>query len=267
MAKNTPKLPDLPADDGSSDGAPSRAQVKAERRAAAQAEARERQRKEKARRTVIQVVVGVVAAVLVIGGAVFFLTRSGGDADTTPPANLSADGSVTFGSDDAPVTIELIEDFQCPICKNFEQEAGDTIAKYRADDQVQVQYHPIAFLDRQSSTEYSSRALNASACVLDDAGADAWLEFHTAAYADQPEEGGEGLPNSDLVTMAEDAGASDAVKSCIDDRTYDGWVEKTTQDTLDQPYFGGTPTVLVNGEVVKSDSASIEAAVTAALGS
>ena len=66
-----------------------------------------------------------------------------------------------------------------------------------ADGKIKVDYHMVAFLDRASTTNYSSRALNAAMAVLSTAGPDAFLKFHSLAYANQPEEGVGGRPRLD----------------------------------------------------------------------
>lgn len=86
------------------------------------------------------------------------------------------------------MTVQVVEDFQCPVCKAFEAQAGSQLAEWIAGDEVAVEYRGVAFLDNASSTQYSTRALNASACVASES-PDAWLDFHTAMYEQQPEEG------------------------------------------------------------------------------
>ena len=54
-------------------------------------------------------------------------------------------------------TIKLYEDFQCPICSEFEAATGDKSPTAIADGKVKVDYHMVAFLDRASTTDYSSR--------------------------------------------------------------------------------------------------------------
>ena len=141
----------------------------------------------------------MVAIVVGITLAVLSQRDSGGRGRPAPPG-LTSDGAVRFGAADAPVTLQAVEDFQCPICQQFESTNADLLRSYRDGDQVAVEYRPIAFLDRMSSTEYSTRALNASMCVLEDAGKDAWLKYHQSLYANQPPENGAGLPDSDLST-------------------------------------------------------------------
>jgi protein-disulfide isomerase len=243
VAKNTPKLPPVPGS-GPQQGNP----TKMERRAAAAAAAAERQKQAKRRTLRIQIGVGALLVAAVVGVTALVLSLRGPDGDATPPAGVTADGGVLFGSADAPVTVVAVEDFQCPVCKVFEEESGGQLAEYQAGDEVAVEYRPIAFLDRASSTDYSSRAANAAACVLDDAGPDAWLEMHGSLFAEQPAEGGEGLPDSRLVEMAEAAGADrDAVEGCVEDRTFGDWVEQVTDAAFDGEVTG-TPTLFVNGD-------------------
>lgn len=265
MPKNSPKLPPIPAD---ADAA-SRA-TKAERRAAAQKLMRDQQRRAKRRTALIQAGVGVVAIAIVIAIVVVVLQRrdsSDSAASGATPPGLTSDGGIVFGT--GPVKLSAIEDFQCPICQNFESTSGDLLKSYRDGSDVSVEYRPIAFLDRSSSTEYSSRALNASMCVLAAKGKDAWLTMHQELYDNQPEEGTAGLPDSDLVDFASKAGATGSdVKSCIDDRRYGSWVKSQTSGIMGHDGVNGTPTVSVNGTVVQSPTPdAIKAAVAAASGS
>ena len=54
--------------------------------------------------------------------------RDSGDAgERRHPPGLTADGAVRFGSDDAPVVLQAVEDFQCPVCRQFEARTGDLL--------------------------------------------------------------------------------------------------------------------------------------------
>ncbi|HTW13943.1 MAG TPA: thioredoxin domain-containing protein [Nocardioides sp.] len=208
----------------------------------------DRKRDERRRAIRIQAGIGALVVALVVGITVGVLSTGGEDEPAAVPAGLTESGAVRFGPDDAAVTVRAVEDFQCPACRQFESALGATLAEYRASDDVAVEYVPIAFLDRASTTEYASRALNASMCVLADAGADAWMAMHESLYAQQPSEGGAGLDDRTLASMAVDAGADiDAVGPCITERRYDDWVQEHTDEVMSSG-VGSTPTVFVNDE-------------------
>jgi protein-disulfide isomerase len=223
-------------------------QSKSER---AQALMREQKRRERTRN--LLVVGAVVVAVLIIGGVMFFVQSKSdttGQAVTTSgtPQHLTGTYDVVIGKSSAPTTIKLYEDLQCPICKSFEQVAGQQVQTAIADGKVKVDYHMVAFLDRSSTTHYSSRALNAAMAVLSTAGPDAFLKFHTLAYQNQPAEGTAGVPDSTLVDWAVQAGADKAkVTPLIDGNVYHQWVVNAT-DQMSKDNVTGTPTIFIDGK-------------------
>ena len=142
------------------------------------------------------------------------------------------------------------EDFLCPVCGEFEAESGSWLADQAAAGQIELEYRPIAILDQSSSTDYSTRAANAAACVADQAGPEAFQAMHDELFAQQPAEGGPGLPDDTLVELAVQAGADkDAVSSCVDDGTFEDWVAQVTDRASDDGVTG-TPTVQVDGAQV-----------------
>jgi protein-disulfide isomerase len=232
----------------------------------AQALMREQKRRERMRN--LLVVGSVVVAVLIIAGVLFFVQSK---KDTTgkavtasgTPQNLTGSYNVVVGKSSAPTTIKLYEDLQCPICQQFEQAAGQQVQAAIADGKVKVDYHMVAFLDRSSSTEYSSRALNAAMAVLSTAGPDAFLKFHTLAYQNQPAEGSAGVPDSTLIDWAVQAGADKAdVTPLIDGNTYHQWVVNAT-DQMSKDDVTGTPTVFINGKKYASPQDALTAVVAA----
>jgi protein-disulfide isomerase len=238
----------------------------AERRAAeaaAQAAALRR------RRTLVG---GIVAAVLVVVAVVVVVVvqtqRTATPAAADAPAGTT-DGGTAFalGPDDAPVTVDVYEDFLCPYCAAFETAAGDTLEELAADGTVRVRYHPLAFLDRASTDDYSTRALNAAAVVADAAGTQAFLAFHDALFAEQPAEGGPGLPDDRLVELAAQAGAAGGdVEAGIRGLRFADWTERVTDDAS-RDGVTGTPTVLVDGDPLPAGQLTAEgvrAAVAAA---
>ena len=220
------------------------------------------------------VVGGVAAAVVLVVALVVVVvvqtSRTSTAADAAAPADTTGNGHVfAVGSADAPVTLDVYEDFQCPVCKSLEESAGSAIDELVSAGTVQLRYHGMAFLDTDENGQYSTRALNAAAVVADAAGPDAYETFHDLLFADQPEEGGSGLTDQQLIDLAAQAGASGAaVESGIRDLVYGNWVEQAT-DQASKDGVTGTPTLFVDGEQLDNDRltpAGITAAVTAAQG-
>ncbi|MEU1984351.1 thioredoxin domain-containing protein [Nocardia sp. NPDC019395] len=179
------------------------------------------------------------------------MAATGGSA----PANVLADGAVRIGEPDAKVTVRVVMDLQCPVCKAFEEANGAVLEGAVRDGTAAVEYSVISFLDRASTTEYSSRAGNASFCVAD-SGVDNYQPWLSEMFARQPAEGGDGLPDSELIDIAESAGYTEpAVAQCITDRHYDTYLGTKTDEVLDSG-VNGTPTVYVNDEEI-SDAATI----------
>jgi len=225
-----------------------RQQSKSER---AQALMREQKRKERMRNWLV---VGAVVVAIAIIAVVMVVVSSSKDksgeavSSSGTPSNLSGTYNVVVGKESAPTTIKLYEDLQCPICQQFEAVTGKQTQAAIDAGKVKVDYHMVAFLDRSSTTNYSSRALNAAMAVLSTAGPDAFMKFRTIAFDNQPAEGSAGEPDSTLLDWAVQAGASESeVKPLIDGNVYHQWVVNAT-DQMSKDGVTGTPTVFINGK-------------------
>lgn len=220
---------------------------------------RERRRTLAIRAGVTALAVGLILAISVA----IFLEHSHKKtaAPTAVPSAFTADGALTFGNPDAPVTVSVTEDFQCPACRQFETTTGPVLTELTNNGQINVENHPIAFLDRVSSTKYSTRAANAAACVAQ-IDQDRWPAWKTAMFDNQPEEGGSGLTDDQIIALATDVGiTSPDLQSCITEQRYVEWVAAAT----DMNTIPGAPYVTVNGAPVTDISPDgLRAAITAA---
>lgn len=228
-------------------------------------------RRQAQRRTLIAG--GAVLAVIAVAIGVFVVVQSARrdqvTASATAPANLGEQNSIVVGEANAKVTMVAYEDFQCPVCKSFEQVNGAQIGKWVEDGTLKVEYRPIAFLDGQSSTRYSTRALNAVAAVVDSKPA-AFARFHSLLFSNQPAEGSAGLTDAKLAELAGQAGASGpAVSSALAKKTFEGWAAKVTEASS-KAGVQGTPSVTVDGKELPLTSTSdpnvLKQAVEAAAG-
>jgi len=212
----------------------------------------------KERRTRAFIVTGTVAAVLVVVVALvvgFQASRDTTGRAATSPAGAVDGYALPIGQDDAPVVVTVYEDMMCPFCGLFESISSERMKEYAESGDVQVRYHVVSFLDRASETRYSTRAANAIAVVLDTAGPEVAVAFHDALFANQPPEGGPGLPDEQMIEMAVEAGADRAaIEGPIADLAFEQWVVNSTGEWSDRG-FTGTPTVTVNDEKVEFTSA------------
>jgi protein-disulfide isomerase len=227
-------------------------------------------RKESRNRAVAIVAAVIAVIVIAVGaGVIIQIAKHNQDvktaAATAPPKNLANDGFVD-GRSGAKVTIEVWEDFQCPACRNFESLNAAQLSNWITAGKVKLEYHPVAILDRFSSTEYSTRALNAAAAVIDTKPS-AFVKFHSLLFANQPDENSAGLTDSRLIELAIQAGADrTAIESAITGRKFKGWIMKVNDEFQTVKHFEGTPTLVINGKVIKDYSPDkVKAAVETAL--
>ncbi|MFY1633755.1 DsbA family protein [Solwaraspora sp. WMMB335] len=217
--------------------------------------ARERRRQ----RTLWTSVIAAVALVLagLIGWTVYQTQRS--DGYTAPAAAVADDTGIASG--DGPVTVDLYADFLCPACRQFEEQVGPTLDQLVDDGSITLVFHPVAILDRLSSTAYSTRAAAASGCAADGG---TFHEYAAALYEQQPAEGGPGLTDEQLIEIGTGVGLdATSFGQCVQDGTYHSWPEHVTEQAS-RAGVTGTPTVLVAGERVTNSADAIVAAVEAA---
>lgn len=192
----------------------------------------------------IGVSIAVVVVLVAIGGLVVFLNNQATAPGAAPTANDTFDpetGALSFG--DGEDTVAVFVDFQCPVCKSFEDQFGAQLEAAAADGRITLEYHPIAILDRYSQgSEYSSRSAGAAICVAESS-PDLYLDYAKILFENQPAENTTGLTTDQLADLAKQVGVDEDVASCITDETFRkfGAAQAKAHD------IKGTPTVDVNG--------------------
>ena len=232
---------------------------RAEDRASRAAEARAAQQRAERRRTIrmATIVAAGMALVVLVG---FLLTRA---LDTSTdvsaaPAGASEHG-VTVGDPDAPHTVVVYEDFLCPFCGELEGATRDDFERLAEEGELLVEYRPFNLLERIS--DYSPRAVNAFAVVLEESGPEVAKRYHDLLFDNQPSESGPFPDNQDLLDLAVEAGAEeDEVSEGILEVTMRDWVDAATAAAVEAG-VQGTPTVILDGKVVQGGPQDILDAV------
>jgi len=183
-------------------------------------------------------------------------------APSNIPAGATPEGDgVVIG--DGPVRVDAFIDFLCPFCRRFELSSGPALAGLVADGLVSLAYHPMNFLDEESTTNYSTRAAAASGCAADRG---RFGDYAHALFVNQPPEGGPGLSDAELAAIGRAIGLPDAAFAvCLSDAPYLDWPPYVTARATALG-VSATPTVLVAGAVVRPDASAITAAAAGATG-
>jgi protein-disulfide isomerase len=199
------------------------------------------------------IVIAMVALVIVTG-IVFSLfsqsektaaSLSGLDGIKLKPAVTStidtANGSAITFDNGAPITIDVWEDSQCPVCKLFEDANGEYIESLVREKKANVRYHVLSFLGDESV-----RAANASFCAADEG---QFLDFHKAIYAVQSSVENSGFwSNETLVEIGKKIGiTSTTFGDCVSKGSKVDLVQANA-DSMNKFGVQGTPTVFINGK-------------------
>lgn len=178
-------------------------------------------------------------------------------AETTPglkPGDEPVPSEVVPGSEVIDIRVYL--DYMCPGCRAFEETNHAQLSTWVETGAATVEFHPISILDRYSlGTKFSSRAVNAAACVANYS-PDAFYDFNSLMFANQPKEGTEGLADEQILVLAKRANviSTPLIERCVNDQDYKSWVNAATARALAGPIpnstvdrVASTPTVIVNG--------------------
>jgi protein-disulfide isomerase len=165
-------------------------------------------------------------------------TATGGIQLGVTNGQLVPGGGVPVG---VPV-VDVTSDFICPICGTFEQLQGEALREKALAGQIILIEHPLGYLDVYSTTEYSTRAASAAVLV---AAMDPthYVAFTEQLWENQPEEGGPGLSDDELIALAKAAGVDRAVAALFPQMPMREWVEWATGIATNEEGFGGTPRI------------------------
>ncbi len=189
---------------------------------------------------------GLVAAVVVIAAVVIIVNNSnaaGPQIAANPPAAAPLDkcGSATCGSPNAPVTIDLYADFQCPYCAQFEPVVEQLGPNYIDTGKVKVVFHNFSFIGPESDG-----AAQAAMCAGDQ---NKFWMFANDLYKHQGTENSGTFSTNNLKQLAAAAGLNTSqFNSCMDTGKYASAVQQQTSEGQ-QRQVQSTPTFFVNGQM------------------
>jgi len=222
--------------------------LRRERRAAALAQKRSAPRHDA--REPRRIGIGLVSVIALAAGLLLVVTLLvlGGQPKTvtvavikaSAPAGIPAAGHV-LGNADAPVTIDLYEDFQCPACEKWGQNIFPSLVRNElAAGTVKIVFHGFAFIGSEST----------------DAGKAAWAaeqqgrfwDMWATLYANQGlHENGGSFARARLLAMAEAIGldmtrfTADFDSTAATTAVADGVAAAATANV------NSTPTLIING--------------------
>jgi protein-disulfide isomerase len=157
--------------------------------------------------------------------------------DSESPVPISSKDPM-WGKRDAPVTIVVYSDFQCPYCSRVEPTLDQVRTTYGPDKVRMVwKNNPLPF------HQNAKPAAEAAQGVFAMAGNDGFWKFHDTAFKNQG-----ALSEDSYTKWAADAGVKDAAgyKAGLDSHK---WADKVDKDLNDGKAAGvqGTPSFFVNG--------------------
>ncbi|MHB1472746.1 MAG: DsbA family protein [Dermatophilaceae bacterium] len=217
------------------------------------------------------VIIGAVIAAVVIVAVVVAIMfgntgKPGGTGGSAQPVGVTGGkgggilANAATAKSNAP-TLDLYEDFQCPLCGQFEKAMGPSITSMAKAGEIKLVVHTMSFLDTNLKNDSSTRSANAVACAAD---AGRFLEYHAAVFAGQPTQEGAGYTDAQLTKFATTAGITGSAlttwQKCTSSGQHDQYVTDV-QTAAEKAGVFGTPTVKLNGQDITKSLTTPDALV------
>jgi protein-disulfide isomerase len=188
----------------------------------------------------------LVAVAIVVAALLVVLSQLGGPGagSTQDVGNLYAgipqDGTI-LGEDNAPVTLYLYEDFQCPFCGHFDRQMfPDLIDDYVRDGKVRVVSETMVFLGPDSVT--------AARAALAAGEQNRYWPYHTLLFENQGQENSGYVTDDFLRGLAEKTPGLD-VQQWEDQRSGNSFTKdlQAVQSKAQASGVNSTPTLIFEG--------------------
>lgn len=243
----------------------------ADRRNARRIEAQQKAKKKQQ----LQLLGGGVAVAIVVAILLILVNRpsnSGLDIDYSgvafapPPVTLSAGTPVAspaaegeqpyvgavLGDPNAPVTMAIYADFQCPFCRIFAAETQPKIIDdFVRSGQVKLEFREFPALggpDLSSKDNESSQSAQAVLCAAEQ---DSYLDYHDKLYANQRGENAGAFTPKRLKQFAKELDLdTDAFNTCLDSGRYEAAIAQSKAEAQELGVTA-TPMFIINGSVTQ----------------
>ena len=188
-------------------------------------------------------VIGMVVLVVAVTVGVSLSSNKAKESAAVPSSVDKAEGyGIVFNKGLADVPkIDIWEDFQCPVCRDFEVVNNKQIREWIEAKKVTAVFHPLSFIGAESA--YMA---NAAACSADEG---KFLQYHEALYANQAEAENSGKWNATtLIALGANLKiTSKSFTDCVTNGKYQDWVTNVANDGASKT-VDSTPTVFINGK-------------------
>jgi protein-disulfide isomerase len=216
-------------------------------------EIRERRRREHIRNRLIVILLVVVGALLITFTLVLPNLKGpdvGNIALITPAARTAAVNKTSMGDPNAPVKVDVWEDFQCSGCLAYTKNLAPQILQaYVETGKVYYTFHIYPFIDGGQGE--SHQAANAAMCA---AAQNRFWDYHDMLFANWLGENAGSYTDPRLVVFAQKIGLDmTAFNQCFQANIY---ADQIAQDVQAGAKLGVPPTpgIFVNGQMVISSA-------------
>jgi len=184
------------------------------------------------------VVVGVVAIVLFM---VATAPPAGDGLERPAGGNYALADGQALGREDAPLTMAVYSDFQCPACGTFAETVKPSlVADYVSPGHLRLVYRDFAFLGAESMD-----AAVGARCAADQ---NRFWQYHDYLFANQQGENRGAFSSARLTAMAEAVGLDmDAYRTCIADPAQRQAVVDE-RAAASREGIASTPTLVIEGQ-------------------
>jgi protein-disulfide isomerase len=152
------------------------------------------------------------------------------------PVKLNLEGAPGIGPNNAPITIAVFSEFQCPFCSRGAKTTDDIRKEYGDKVRIVFKHLPLPFHQHAHLAAQASMAAHAQG---------KFWEYHDKLFANQ-----RNIQKDDLLRYAQELGLDlDRFRKELDDGTYKAYVDKDAEEAS-RVGANGTPTFYINGEQI-----------------
>lgn len=209
---------------------------------------REKRRRERIRNRAVMISVLVGGALLLVFVFVYPSIKPIGEISLPEFRERPIVDGRAMGDPNAPVTVEVFADFQCPACASFSASVEPLIEEsYVATGDVYYVFRHYPFIDDNVPGEESNQSASASMCAADQ---ERFWDYHDVLFTNWDGENQGAFSDRRLVAFAEEIGLEmTAYNTCFEGRIHYNLI---TQDFNlgSELLVTGTPALFVDGEQV-----------------